>query len=328
MNILLRKCHGSGNDFLLIDEISSQYHFTEKDRQNLAIALCNRKSFLGADGILFTMKSVHADAKMRVFNADGSEASMCGNGLRCVGRYVCELLEKDEIVIETMKATLSVNKAESIFNEIPTYCVEISPIVFSLSALPMTLDKDHLINEKVPELSDQLLFSAVAVPNPHLITFVDKEKLYDNTQETIAKYVNGPNPLFPDGVNVSFVKELDKGEIFVRTYERGVGFTNACGTAMSSSSLISCLLSMNEFESSIEVYNNGGKVRCVVHKYEDEYKIDLIGNATYIYEAEIKLDLIKPELFQVIQKSSFDEQKHYEELERYANQRIKKDLCV
>ncbi|MEK5523221.1 diaminopimelate epimerase [Heyndrickxia sporothermodurans] len=326
MNIQIRKCHGSGNDFLLIDEMSSQYHFSEKDRQNLAIALCDRKSLLGADGILFTMNSDHADAKMRVFNADGSEASMCGNGLRCVGRYVCELLQKDEIAIETMKATLLVSKAEPIFNEIPTYCVEISPVLFSLSALPMNMDKNHLINEKIVELSDQLLFSAVAVPNPHLISFVDKDVLRANTQETIAKYVNGPNPLFPDGVNVSFVKELEKGEIFVRTYERGVGFTNACGTAMSSSSLISCLLSMNEFESSIEVYNNGGKVRCVVHKLEDQYKIDLIGNATYIYDAEIKLDRLNPELFQLIHKSSFDEQKYYEELETYANKRIEKVL--
>ncbi|MGE8204210.1 diaminopimelate epimerase [Heyndrickxia sp. NPDC080065] len=326
MNITIRKVHGSGNDFLLIDEISTQYHFSEKDRQNIAIALCDRNTELGADGILFTMKSDHADARMRVFNADGSEASMCGNGLRCVGRYVCELLEKDEIYIETMKVTLRVNKSDSIFSDIPTYCVEISPVLFSLTALPLNIEKEQLINEKIESLSNELLFTAVAVPNPHLISFVDNDVIRSNIQEKIAEYVNGTNELFPDGVNVSFVKAMDQGVIYVRTFERGVGFTNACGTAMSASSLVSCLLSINQFEQVIDVYNNGGKVRCVVHKNDQNYKIDLIGNATYLYDAEIVFNEKRSETFEVIKKTNFDEQKQYEELENHAKNVIEKEI--
>ncbi|GIN40413.1 diaminopimelate epimerase [Heyndrickxia oleronia] len=326
MNINIRKCHGSGNDFLLIDEISMPYTFSEEDRQNLSITLCDRNAELGADGILFVMKSDKADAKMRVFNADGSEASMCGNGLRCVGRYVCELLQKDEIRVETMKAILKVNKSDSIFNELPTYCVEISPVLFSLDALPLNLKQEQLVNEKIHELSDQLLFSAVAVPNPHLITFVDKEMMRTNTQRMISEYVNRPNQLFPDGVNVSFVHSIEKGVIYVRTFERGVGFTNACGTAMSASSLISCILSLNNYEEEIDVYNNGGKVRCVVHKSDQTYWIELIGNATYLYDAEIIMNNNQSS-FEVSSTTHYkEEQIRYEQLETHAKEYVEKIL--
>lgn len=182
MNLNLIKCHGSGNDFLLIDEMSHGYDFTEEARQNLALALCDRKTGLGADGILFVLNSERCDAQMRVFNADGSEASMCGNGLRCVGRYVCELLEKESIVIQTMKADLKVSQQEAIFENIPTYNVEISPVLFNLNALPMNMDKEKLIDESIPEISDALTFSALAVPNPHLISIVNTEHILSNEQ--------------------------------------------------------------------------------------------------------------------------------------------------
>ena len=326
MRIQLKKCHGSNNDFLLIDEITNKYSFTDTDRENLAIALCDRNSNLGADGILFVMKSASADAKMRIFNADGSEASMCGNGLRCAGRYLCDLLQKDELVVETLKANLQVKKAESIYQQIPTYQVEISPVLFQLSQLPLMLKRETLFNDKIPELSEELLFTAVAVPNPHLISFVDSDILRSNVQKSIAEYVNGPNDLFPDGVNVSFVKFIHKGRIYVRTFERGVGFTNACGTAMSASSLISCLLKLNDLEEDIEVYTNGGKVRCVVHNINNEYKIDLIGNATFLYNAEINVDVKNPEDFSIITMNELSEQKEYEQLEHHVKEVIDKDL--
>ncbi|WP_312098824.1 diaminopimelate epimerase [Niallia sp.] len=259
MNIKITKCHGSGNDFFIIDEISEPYSFSEEERAKLAIALCNRDSSLGADGILYVMPSQVADARMRVFNADGSEASMCGNGIRCVARYVCELLQVEEAVIETMKANLEVKNEADIYPNIPTYLVEISPVSFKTQDLPLHLDTDTLLNEKIPGLHEDLLFTALAVPNPHLITLANKDVLDSDVQETLSKYVNGSNEYFPDGVNVSFVSILDKGSIYVRTYERGVGFTNACGTALSASTLVSILNGYNEENSYVDVYNNGGK---------------------------------------------------------------------
>lgn len=94
MKFNVLKCHGSGNDFLLIDEYNNEYNFTEEERVVLSRALCDRNGLLGADGILFFQKSLTADGKMRIFNADGTEPEMCGNGLRCVSRYAFELLKK------------------------------------------------------------------------------------------------------------------------------------------------------------------------------------------------------------------------------------------
>lgn len=317
MLIDLIKGHGSGNDFLLIDEISNPYSFSETERAELASLLCNRNSDLGADGILFIMKSDLADGRMRVFNTDGSEASMCGNGLRLVARYVCEMQGQSEAVIETMKADLKVSKQQDIFPAVTTYQVEISPVSFLLSDLPLNLNEPNLINENIPELSQELKFSALAVPNPHLISIVETEQLKSRVQKEISEKVNNPNELFPDGVNVSFVKSLDEGSIYVNTFERGVGFTNACGTAMSASSLVTCLQGLNEVEDVINVYNNGGKVQCVVHENDEDYYIDLIGNATYLYQAQVEVDLAR-KTFEVSSKEDFAEQQTYEKLQAEA----------
>ncbi|WP_019155832.1 diaminopimelate epimerase [Robertmurraya massiliosenegalensis] len=308
MELEIIKCHGSGNDFLLIDEMSNEYTFSESERSALAISLCNRKTELGADGILFVMKSDRADGRMRVFNADGSEASMCGNGLRCVARYVCELLNKDSALIETMKADLAVRKEHDIFPEIPTYLVEISPVSFQVRELPLHISQETFVNEKLPALSEEIPFTAVAVPNPHLIAIVDNETIHSTVQKELSEYVNGPNELFPDGVNVSFVKAIQPGQIYVRTFERGVGFTNACGTAMSASTLVTCLNKLNHLEEPVEVFNNGGKVRCVAHQKENSYTIDLIGNATYVYVAKIEVNVQSPSTFTCTSKNEFSKE--------------------
>lgn len=322
VQIELIKGHGSGNDFLLIDEITNSYSFSEDERAKIATLLCDRNSDLGADGILFIMNSDHTDGRMRVFNTDGSEASMCGNGLRLVARYVCEMKGLNEAIIETMKANLKVSKQQDIFPNVTTYQVEISPVSFFLEDLPLKFNQPNLLNEKVPELSQDLTFSALAVPNPHLISIVNKEQLKSGVQKEISVKVNNPNELFPDGVNVSFVNSLEEGSIYVNTFERGVGFTNACGTAMSASSLVTCLQGLNSVEEIINVYNNGGRVQCVVHENDENYSIDLIGNATYMYQAQVNVDLER-ETFSVSSKEEFTEQTTYEKLQADAQEYLK-----
>jgi diaminopimelate epimerase len=325
VQIELIKCHGSGNDFLLIDEMSNEYRFSDQERAKLAMVLCNRNTELGADGILFVLKSSQADGRMRVFNADGSEASMCGNGLRIVARYVCEMLNKNEAIIETMKANLKVSKQGDLYPDVETYQVEISPVSFQLNDLPLNMNKQTLNNEKIEELNDDLTFTALAVPNPHLISIVKAEQLQSDLQKQISEKVNNPNQLFPDGVNVSFVKPLKPGHIYVRTFERGVGFTNACGTAMSASSLVTCLLEYNKIDEIINVYNNGGKVQCVVHQNDGNFHIDLVGNATYLFKAAIGIDLAS-DMFSVLSKNEYSEQEIYENLQLEAQKFIQNEL--
>jgi diaminopimelate epimerase len=279
MQLQLLKVHGSGNTFYLYD---TSYE-TEFDWVQLAQWLCHPENENGADGLLLVLPSNSADAKMRVINADGSEASMCGNGLRCVARYVCEKNNLNEALIETMYANLSVKKEQPIFGQLPTYAVEISPVSFDLHTLPMRYEEKTIIqNELLPAFSSDILFTAVSVPNPHLIGIVDKSFIEDSThQQTLASYLNGENDYFPDGVNVSYVYPISSDEIFVRTYERGVGFTNACGTAMTASALIAQKFQYVD-TNKVTVYNPGGFVQCEVEERNGQYNLSLIGNATEI----------------------------------------------
>ncbi|MBC1473482.1 diaminopimelate epimerase [Listeria grandensis] len=310
------KVHGSQNDFFLIDETKNNLtNWQDSDRAKLATRICDRGEFLGgADGILFVSESSNATSigRMRVFNADGSEASMCGNGLRTVARYLLEAHDLDEATIETMKATLHVSKAAEIGDGIPTYQVEISPVLFAPEALPLNWSESEMINEMVPAFDPDLRFSAVAVPNPHLITFVDQATLDSDKQTELATYLNGENPYFADGVNVSFVKELAEDTIYVRTFERGVGFTNACGTAMSASSLMKKLLHNDKLETPVNVYNNGGRVKVTATKdAEGNLHLQLIGNATFVYRGTLA---VTKDFVNLILKEDTNEQAKYQSM--------------
>jgi len=295
MQLELIKVHGSENEFFILDETLLERPLTQDELVSLTKIITDRNTGLlkGADGVLLVGAAKRKDSgeSMRVINYDGSEASMCGNGLRTVARYLSEKKKLDEFVIETMHADLQVKKAEDLGKNIQTFQVEISPVSFNVEKLPFNWKSENFIDQELSDLAPGLKFSAVAVPNPHLISFVDHGTLTSPQFEKLAKYLNGKNPYFPDGVNISFVEELGKQEIFVRTFERGVGFTNACGTAMAASSLMYVLLKGGMIEEKIQVTNPGGMVQTIVHKHEDgTYWMDLIGNATFLNRVSISLE--------------------------------------
>ncbi|KRN05265.1 diaminopimelate epimerase [Liquorilactobacillus sucicola DSM 21376 = JCM 15457] len=290
------KVHGSNNDFFILDEKNLENSITEDELVTLAKKVCDRKNGLhgGADGILYvTAGHAGVAGRMRVINADGSEASMCGNGIRTVARYLSEQKELDEFKIETMHADLEVKRAADFAPNVQAFDAEISPVSFAAADLGMHIEgKTELIDDYIPQLSDTLKFSAVSVPNPHLIAFVSHDVLVGPELGRIASYLNnGENPIFPDGVNVSFVEIQKAKQIFVRTYERGVGYTNACGTAMSASSLMYVLLYPDQVKKNqlISVFNPGGMVKTCVHQRKNgSYWMSLIGNATFV--ANVKVD--------------------------------------
>jgi diaminopimelate epimerase len=253
--------------------------------QDLRAAICDRAHGLlnGADGLLLVTEPTRAGAvaTMRVINSDGSEASMCGNGLRTVVRY---LLEHDgltgDFAVDTMHATLAVGREEDFAKGVPSFRVEISPVSFEPRDLPIHLE-GRLLDEVLPQVSPTLKFSAVAVPNPHLITFADGEMLKGDELVRIGEFLNGENSLTPDGVNVTFCEILDDGVLNTRTFERGVGLTNACGTAMSATSLMYVLTQGGAMDETLTVFNRGGLVKTRVHQRDnDDYFMELIGNAT------------------------------------------------
>lgn len=321
MELSFLKVHGSGNTFYLHEEQEN----TQYDWPNLAISICDPRNENGADGILVVSKSAKADYKMRVFNSDGSEASMCGNGLRCVARYVLNKSKKSNAIIETMKVNLLVENETSIFNHIPTYSVQISPVSFDLLSLPMTYkNQTKVINQIIPEFADDIHFTAVSIPNPHLIGIVPIQYIENlEHQEQLATYLNSLNPYFLDGVNVSYVHPVNETSIFVRTFERGVGFTNACGTAMSASALVATEIDLLP-KGEVTVYNPGGFVKCVIDKKQDNHEVTLIGNATVIGTFKGKYD--RNNLFKWIEKMDhLEEVNDYQKLTEYATNQVKEN---
>lgn len=300
------KVHGSGNTFYLYNSNNEN----EFDWPSLTKWLCLKDNDGGADGLLLVLPSTIADAKMRVINADGSEASMCGNGLRTVARFVCEQLGKYEAIIETMKANLHVRNEASIFGTIPTYAVEISPVSFELNSLPMKYKNQTVIRHQIiEEFSPTIKFTAVSVPNPHLIGIVDAQYIEDAShQQQLSEFLNSENEFCMDGVNVSYVYPMKNDTIFVRTFERGVGFTNACGTAMTASALVSKLNGLVDTDL-ITVYNPGGFVKCEVKQNNGEYQLTLIGNATVTAEYTIE---INDNQYKILNRKDTEEQKQYE----------------
>lgn len=292
--VQLRKVHGSENHFFLLDQTTLEQPLTDSELVALAQQITNPATGIldGADGVLVVNKSDHDNVlgQMRVINADGSEASMCGNGLRTVSRYLAEKYHMNQFKVETMTADLQVSRQSDLAPEVPAFSVEISPVRFNPEAFPFeNLGDQPLIDQPVPAFVAGLNFTAIAVPNPHLISFVDEDVMNGNELGELGARLNGHNNYFPDGVNVSFAQILGKNQLFVRTYERGVGFTNACGTGMSATSLAFAMTHANlgEFDHTITVYNPGGMVKTKVHQTEERYWIDLIGNATETHHIEV-----------------------------------------
>lgn len=284
----LIKAHGSENQFFLLDQTLLVQSLTDAELIKLAITLCAPQTGLlaGADGLLVIDHSSNPFClgQMRVINADGSEAKMCGNGLRTVSRYLAEKYQQTSFTIKTLEATLHVQQAADLAPQVPAFSVQIAPISLAATDLPFAYQGlSQMRDIAVPEFLPDQHFSAIAVPNPHLISFVDHidtEQLGD-----LGQRLNAPNPYFPEGVNVSFAEIRGKNQLFVQTYERGVGFTNACGTGMSATSLAFAQLFPDTFDADkdITVFNPGGLVKTHVTLQNpiESSDIHLIGNATF-----------------------------------------------
>jgi diaminopimelate epimerase len=324
MKLQILKCHGSGNDFILLDEYEKVL-FSEQERVILSKAFCDRKGILGADGILFFQNSIDANGKMRMFNPDGSESEMCGNGLRCIGRFACERLNKESVSIETLKGCSRVTKDnKDIHKSVKAYKAELNNVSLNTRDIPILVNSESLINQPLLALSKHLKFTAVSMPNPHIVSIVDN--ISSEELKEVGKKSNQLKDLFPDGVNVNFCQVIGKSSIFVKTYERGVGLTNSCGSGMSASSLVSCLLGHNVFSKSIDVYNQGGLVRCepTLNDYH-QHSVFLSGNATFVFKSTIEFEFSNlSKITQQFDKIFMDEIQNYGKLITYSEYKLER----
>ena len=269
------KCHGSGNEFVMVDAV--KYNLEEIDLAEFARFVCNRESAIGADGVLLLVKEGDMFG-MRMFNPDGSEAEMCGNGIRCVARLAEEYVGSREFEMFSGGNTYGIVRAEDIYPAIPTFGVDLQ-VRLASEDFGFAKGVEELVSQKIERLDQNLLWTAINVGNPHIVAEVS-EIDYDHLTR-LGERVLELHEEFPKGINVSLVKVLGKNRIFVATYERGAGITASCGTAMTSSATAMALNKRCDYEAVIEVENRGGAVRCICHN-EGGLHTQLIGNASYI----------------------------------------------
>ena len=229
MKIDFVKMHGLGNDFILIDCLSKPLG-DSSFLSYLAKRLCNRHFGIGADGLILILPSSKADLKMRIFNSDGTEAQMCGNGIRCFAKYAYEnkIISKIKFTIETLAGIIT---PELIFKgkEISGIKVDMGIPKLERKEIPMEGENAPTVVDETLKIDPKYIFqiTCVSMGNPHCITFV-------NDVQSIPVEEIGPkienHPLFPEKTNAEFIQVLNKQEINFRVWERGAGETLACGT--------------------------------------------------------------------------------------------------
>ena len=223
------KMHGAGNDYVYVD------CFKEKvdNPSEVAIKVSNRNFGIGSDGLILIMPSDKADVRMRMFNSDGSESEMCGNGIRCVAKYAYDhgIVSKKEITAETGAGILTLQLFTGPDNKVERVRVNMGPPRLSREEIPMNgAPAPQVISEELTILDKTFKITCVSMGNPHCIIYVD-----DVDSFPVEKY--GPlienHQLFPRRTNVEFIQIISRTEVKQRTWERGAGETLACGTGAS-----------------------------------------------------------------------------------------------
>ncbi len=271
------KMHGLGNDYVYVDAI----HQEVDEPMALAKFVSNRNFGVGSDGLILICKSEIADFKMRMFNSDGSEAEMCGNGIRCVGKFVYDkgLTNKTEVAIETL-AGIKYLKLNIKDNKVETARVDMGEPIFAPNEIPVVSEDNPVKNLYISAEGKEFLMTAVSMGNPHAITIVDDVKGFD-----VAKYgkVIEIDKAFPKRVNVEFAQIVDKSRIKMRVWERGAGETLACGTGACATAVACAINGYTNRNVSVELL--GGELQ--IDWSEEDNHVYMTGPAVTVFEGEL-----------------------------------------
>ena len=259
------KMHGLGNDYLYV------YGEVPENIEELSQKLSERHFGAGSDGMIYISPSKVADFKMRIFNADGSEAKMCGNGIRCVGKYVYDkgYTDKTHLKIETLSGIK--------YLDLQLSCGKVKSVTVNMgTAIPE--------NDKTLEVCGrEVTLIPVSVGNPHAVIFV-------NDIENAPIREVGPalehHKEFPEGVNVEFVQIISPNELRMRVWERGSGITMACGTGACATVMAAISKGVCERETPVSVYLDGGTLKI---QMDYDNNVTMTGPATTVYEGETEI---------------------------------------
>lgn len=281
--IKFTKMHGLGNDYVYIDAINQKI----ENESSLAKFVSNRHFGIGSDGLILICKSEVADFKMRMFNSDGSEAEMCGNGIRCVGKFVYDkgLTNKTTVKIETLAGikTLILNTKNE---KVETARVDMGEPILEAEKIPVITTEEPVKNLELEAENQKFKFTCVSMGNPHAITIVENTKEFD-----VEKYgkVLEIDKAFPKKANIEFAQIVDRQNINMRVWERGAGETLACGTGACATAVACNLNGLTDRKVNIELL--GGTLN--IEWNETDNHVYMTGPAVTVFDGELYEEAIR-----------------------------------
>jgi len=269
------KMHGIGNDYIYVDCLQE----TVREPEKLAVRISDRHFGVGGDGLILIMPSDKADARMQMFNADGSEGEMCGNGIRCVAKYVYEagIARKPEITLDTLAGVLTLQLFPT-QGKVEKVRVNMGQPRLRRQEIPMLGEGERVLGETLVADGREFAVTCVSMGNPHCVIYVD-----DVAHFPVAHY--GPllehHPVFPRRTNVEWVEWINRREIRQRTWERGSGETLACGTGACGASVASVL--NGRTDRLVTVHLLGGDLEI---EWADDNHVYMTGPAVEVFRGE------------------------------------------
>lgn len=268
------KIEGTSNDFILTDELSSP---SPED----AVRLCDRRRGVGGDGLILVLPSDKADFRMRIINSDGSEAQMCGNGMRCFYLFLERKMlvgPGTKVIVETLAGSIGVERADS-----ERIRVDMGPPMLSAPKIPTTQTEGKVIDSPLTVEKHEYRITAVSMGNPHAVVFTD-----DLSDELVLG--RGPaferHSFFPERVNTEFIRVIGRSEMDMRVYERGAGETFACGTGACAAVVAGRLNGL--VDKSVTVHLRGGDLT-IEWDGNEESPVFLTGPARYVFDGCIEI---------------------------------------
>lgn len=278
MKFHFTKMHGTGNDYVYVNTFEE----TIPDPEKLAVQVSDRHFGIGSDGLILIAPSENADCRMRMYNADGSEGAMCGNGIRCVAKYAYEhgIVNDTHITVETKSGIktleLTVEK-----NRVTYVQVNMGEAVLKPSEIPVAAEGESFIAKPLVVDGKEYVVTCVSMGNPHCVVFTEGIDNLD-LEKLGPKFEN--HELFPDRINTEFVEILDEHTIRMRVWERGSGETISCGTGTCASVVASVWNGYCKRGEEIEVQVRGGKL---YDTYLESGEVLMKGPATTVFEGEM-----------------------------------------
>ncbi len=271
------KYHGLGNDFIIINNLDNSILLDNKTIETM----CHRRFGIGADGVVQVEKSNIADVRMIIYNSDGSRPEMCGNAIRCFAKHVFEqgIVKGKQIAVQTdagiMNIDINVEK-----DKVVSAIVNMGKPDFDASKLTSNPTKPQLINEAIKVCDETINITSLTMGVPHTVVFTNH--LEDEYIQHYGKLIEN-HYMFPNKTNVNFVKVVDCNNIIIRTWERGAGYTFACGTG--ACACVAAGVAQNLIHDKVKVQLRGGDL--IVH-WRDKQDIYMEGPAVEVYEGIFK----------------------------------------